>query len=110
MSKKHNQGQHRSFYFPIRWMLIIYDDFIYASIVAFALFLYRGHELSDLQILWHFLIGVSLITLSRFFWRVYSQIWRYGGVQSYIRLMFADTSALVTYAILNFIFDKTNSV
>ena len=109
MSKKHNQGQHRSFYFPIRWMLIIYDDFIYASIVAFALFLYRGHELSDLQILWHFLIGVSLITLSRFFWRVYSQIWRYGGVQSYIRLMFADTSALVTYAILNFIFDKTNS-
>ena len=109
MSKKHNQGQHRSFYFPIRWMLIIYDDIIYASIVAFALFLYRGHALTDLQILWHFLIGVSLITLSRFFWRVYSQIWRYGGVQSYIRLMFADTSALVTYAILNFIFDKTNS-
>ena len=109
MAKKHNQGQHRSFYFPIRWMLIIYDDIIYASIVAFALFLYRGHALTDLQILWHFLIGVSLITLSRFFWRVYSQIWRYGGVQSYIRLMFADTSALVTYAILNFIFDKTNS-
>ncbi len=83
-----------------RWLLIVYDVLIYAIVVAFALLLYQHHELSYLQILWHFLLGCGLTTLSRFFWKVYGQIWRYGGVQSYVRLMIADTCAAVLYYLL----------
>ena len=88
---------------PIRWMLIIYDILIYAVMILFAFFFYeisRGQTLTGeqwLQILWHFLLGVSCVVISRFFWRVYGQIWRYGGVQSYIRMMVADTCALFAY-------------
>ena len=86
--------------FKIRWTLIIYDTFIYASIIAFALLLYRKHDLEPLQVLWQFLLGWSLCIVSRFFWKVYNQIWRYGGVQSYVRLMLADTCAAVIYFIV----------
>ena len=91
---------------PIRWMLIIYDILIYAVMILFAFFFYeisRGQTVTGeqwLQILWQFLLGVSCVVISRFFWRVYGQIWRYGGVQSYIRLMIADSCALIVYWVL----------
>ena len=91
---------HRSLFKKVRLMLIIYDVLIYALVVFFALFLYRRHNLTDLQILYHFLLGVSLCVISRLLWRVYSQIWRYGGVQSYIRLMFADTCTFIVYYLI----------
>ncbi len=81
----------------VRWLLIIYDILIYAAVIAFALFFYRGHTLEDIQILYHFLFGMSACVVSRLAWRVYNQIWRYGGVQSYIRLMLADTCYFIIY-------------
>lgn len=82
---------------------MLYDILIYALIVVFALLLYNKATIEDIQILYHFLIGVSLFTLSRSLWRVYSQIWRYGGVQSYIRLLIADTCALIVYYLVQLI-------
>ena len=90
-------NKHKFSFFPIRWMLIPYDVFIFATVIVFALVLYQNHLLEPLQILWHFLIGSFCVTVSRFFWRVYGQIWRYGGVSSYIRIMIADTCALIVY-------------
>ena len=71
--------------------------------ILFAFFFYeisRGNTVTGeqwLQILWHFLLGVFCVVTARFFWRVYGQIWRYGGVQSYIRMMVADSCALIVY-------------
>ena len=90
-------------FLPIRWLLIVYDVLIYMVMILFTFFFYeltKGHLLSGeewLQLLLHFLIGVFCVVTARFFWRVYGQIWRYGGVQSYIRLMVADTCALPVY-------------
>ena len=108
--KQPKQTTHRKFsYFPIRWALVFYDYLIYLAVVIFALFLYYTKNLSDfaalngdkwLQILFHFLIGAFICSASRFFWKVYGQIWRYGGVQSYIRLMFADACYLLIYYLL----------
>ena len=99
---------HRS-YFPIRWMLIFYDILIYAVVVVFALVLLITNNFGDvsaltgekwLQILYHFVFGVVVTITARFFCRVYGQIWRYGGVQSYIRLMFADGVSLIIYYLI----------
>ena len=106
MSKtKHH---HRS-YFPIRWMLIFYDILIYAVVVIFSLVLLYTNNFGNtsaltgekwLQILYHFLFGMVVTIIARFFCRVYGQIWRYGGVQSYIRLMFADALSLLLYYLI----------
>ena len=85
--------------FPVRWMLIIYDILIFALVIVFALVLYRSHQLEWWQVLIHFAVGVFISVTSRFFWRVYGQIWRYGGVQSYLRLMLADACFFVIYYI-----------
>lgn len=86
--------------FKVRWMLILYDTLIYAVVIlaGYALYGYfKDGTVNWLMILYHFLLGGSFIILTRFFFRVYGQIWRYGGVQSYIRLLLADTIALIAY-------------
>ncbi len=96
-------NKHKFSFFPIRWMLIFYDLFVYVTVILFAFVIYRrpdiggGKQLEWIQVLYHFLIGSFCVVVSRFFWRVYGQIWRYGGVSSYIRLMIADTCALIVY-------------
>ena len=90
-------NKHKFSFFPIRWMLIPYDAFIFATVILFALVLYPQHGMGWVFVLHHFLLGLTCVLLSRFFWRVYGQIWRYGGVTSYIRVMFADSCALVIY-------------
>lgn len=88
--------------FRVRWMLIFYDLLIYVVVVLFSFVLYelfKGNTINWLQVLYHFLLGAGLVILSRFFFKVYAQIWRYGGVQSYIRLMIADAVALILYTI-----------
>ena len=81
-------------------MLIPYDVLIFATVILFALVLYPQHGMDWVAVLHHFLLGTTCVLLSRFFWRVYGQIWRYGGVSSYIRVMFADSCALIVYYLI----------
>ena len=96
-----NQPKRRHFsFFPIRWMLMFYDCVVFTSVIAFCLILYKPDYISWLDVLWHYLICGTCIIFSRFFWSVYGQIYRYGGVQAYIRVMFADTCAMIAYYLL----------
>ena len=99
-------NKHKFSFFPIRWMLIPYDLLVFGSVIIFALVLYPQHGIDWVGVLMHFIFGSFCVLLSRFFWRVYGQIWRYGGVQSYIRVMAADACALVGYYVIQrFTFD-----
>ena len=106
MNNMQKTKHHHRNYFAIRWLLVFYDTLICLLVVVFALVLFYSSNLSKLsnltgeiwlQILYHFLLCNTVVVLARFFWRVYGQIWRYGGVQCYIRLMLADTCALFVY-------------
>ena len=104
MSKTLKSKKHRYSLFPIRWLLVVYDVLIFATVVAFALIFFPrsgGRPLQDtqdaLEVLIHFDIAMPILILSRFFLRVYCQVWRYGGVGSYIRVMIADTITLFAY-------------
>ena len=90
----------------IRWALVLYDVILF---VPMYLILYNLPapilELEDpnlyaVYVLFHILLAVGCYTLSRFFWKVYNQIWRYGGVASYLRLVGADMCAFVAYYFL----------
>ena len=42
-------------------------------------------------------VGFLIVFLCRFFGRIYNQIWRYGGIQCYIRLLCTDMLGMVLY-------------
>ncbi len=86
-----------------RGLLVLYDALIFVVIGLLMLALPGSmRKFTGGEIALHF--GVSLILLLgiRFAMKVYKQIWRYGGVQCYIRLMISDGIVFLVYAALNY--------
>ena len=103
--------KHHFSYLPFRWLLLVYDFLFYTGVLWISYLLYKPDGeffLPPLQLLWHYLLGCGIVLFSRFLFKVYAQIWRYGGVQSYLRLILADTVALVVYHTLQSILSKIN--
>ena len=85
----------------VRWMLIGYDLIMYAVVAAILLLLYGGMDkLSTIGILQQVCLSVLCIFVARLIGKVYGQVWRYGGIQCYIRLLFTDSIAFVAYLCL----------
>ncbi|WP_200810419.1 polysaccharide biosynthesis protein [Anaerovibrio lipolyticus] len=59
---------------------------------------YQGAgRLDDYGIMLHIALAAIIIFGSRLMWNIYRQIWRYGGIQCYIRLLLADGLAMCLY-------------
>ena len=88
----------------IRWMLVMYDAIILIFVDFFLLWFYKGvGSLSPYGLMFHYILSFVSVFLFRFIWKIYSQIWRYGGIQCYIRLLTSDACAAVLYVVLNII-------
>ena len=88
----------------IKWALVVYDLIIYAFVCLLMFVLYRNETgLTVTETLIQILMAGIPVFVFRFIWDVYSQIWRYGGIQSYIRLIMADILAGLVYFVLRFI-------
>ena len=82
-------------------MLVLYDLMIYAVVTAGLLILYNGvDKLDTAGILQQVCLSVLCIFVARLIGKVYGQVWRYGGIQCYIRLLFTDSIAFVAYLCL----------
>lgn len=82
----------------IRWMLVGYDLVVYAVVVIILLVLYGGMDkLSPVGIFQQVGLSVLCIFAARLLGKIYGQVWRYGGIQCYIRLLFTDFIAFVAY-------------
>ena len=82
--KKHN----------IRWQLVSYDICVLLVVDLLLLVFYRSiEELSWVGILTHGVLSFACIFSARFLGNIYQQIWRYGGIQCYMRLLFVDGCA-----------------
>ena len=85
----------------IRWMLVVYDLLVYAVSAFLLLFLYGGNDsLTHKGLLQHLFLSLICIFGARFIWKIYTQVWRYGGIQGYIRLLMSDGCAFIAYFIL----------
>ncbi len=82
--------------------LIIFYDFIILAVVGIVFFVFCGKseqsELSDMLLLSFAYCGITF--LYRFFFKIYNQVWRYGDVRSYIRLLISDGFAYLTFFLL----------
>ncbi len=83
----------------IRWQLFFYDVFI-MIFVNLLLFDFSGSKLSVSGIVAQGTVGFAAVFLSRLLGSIYNQIWRYGGIQCYIRLIFTDSIGLVITLII----------
>lgn len=85
----------------IRWMLVLFDLMIYALVAILILVLYGGMDkLSSIGILQQVCLSVVCIFAIRLLGKIYGQVWRYGGIQCYIRLLFTDFIAFIVYLCL----------
>ena len=70
---------------------MLYDVFILMLVDLLLLGLYRlSSEQTPTDVFMHSLVFLVCIFGSRFIGGVYKRVWRYGGIQSYIRLLLVD--------------------
>ena len=87
--------------FRIRWRLVLYDLLILALVDLLLLVLYKAPPvLTGWEVIAHFISALICIFGARFIGGVYKRVWRYGGIQSYIRLLIVDGIAFwLTYIV-----------
>lgn len=87
--------------FRIRWRLVLYDILILALVDLLLLVLYKAPPvLTAWDVLAHSAVSLVCIFGARFIGGVYKRVWRYGGIQSYIRLLIVDGIAFwLTYLV-----------
>lgn len=87
--------------FHIRWKLFFYDVIIFAVTSVFLLVLYEGPvKLTQRGELQQMLLAFVCVFACRLVGKIYGQIWRYGGIQCYMRLVCTDCVAFLIYVIL----------
>lgn len=85
-------------FFAISFSLITYDVIIFIIAASLMLAFYQGAgALDDYGVMLHSVVAAVIIFGSRLMWNIYRQIWRYGGIQCYIRLLLADGIAMCLY-------------
>ena len=84
-----------------RWPLVVYDVIVYIIASILLLWIYGGNgDLTNTGSLQLSIIGFVCIFICRMIGNIYGQIWRYGGIQGYIRLIFSDALAFILLIIL----------
>lgn len=97
-------------FFNIRWTLVLYDLMLFVISAFLLVILYhRYQQLTATDIIVNCLIEGFSIILCRFLGNIYRQIWRYGGIECYIKLLLSDLVGGVLYLcasnILTFVID-----
>ena len=102
MLRKFGKGLYERFKnLTIRWGLILYDMAILAFVIFVMFVIYESSStLTPTGIAVQAALAGITSVLSRFCFKVYSQVWRYGGIQSYIRLIVSDAVAFLPYYLL----------
>jgi len=104
-SKVLNGTSEKAHRFNVRWLLVFYDICIYAVVSFLLLMVYEDVVVSTIgNSVMIAIIGLVAIFSMRFVFDIYRQIWRYGGIQSYIRLLICDACGFVLFLVLELIF------
>ncbi len=84
-----------------RWRLVFYDIILCIIVNIILLVFYKGgNKLELTDILMQSAVAMLSILSMRFAWRIYRQVWRYGGIQSYIRLLVSDACGLFLFYLI----------
>jgi FlaA1/EpsC-like NDP-sugar epimerase len=83
-------------------MLVLYDLIILLASDFILLVVYHGAgQLSRPDLAWHVVSFAFCVFAVRYLGTVYHQVWRYGGIQCFIKLILADFFAFLLYLLIN---------
>ena len=85
--------------FSLRKMLILYDILAFTLINVFLFVVYDPVSTKTFTI--QYAYSIFIILVCRIAGNIYKQIWRYGGIQCYIRLIVTDAIAFCISIVLN---------
>ena len=81
-----------------KWQLMAYDLAVFAAVCLLLLVAYTGgSRLTAGAVLARMAIAFVSVFACRLIGGIYRQIWRYGGIQCYIRLLMTDTIAFCMF-------------
>lgn len=83
----------------IKWTLFAYD-FVIILFVELLLLIFSGERVSYPSVVYHMGMTAACVFLFRFVGKIYGQVWRYGGIQCYMRLLLTDAVAFIVNYIL----------
>lgn len=90
--------------FNIKWALVLYDLVLFLVVDTAMYYIYADFlAVTNKDILINSVAAFVSIFLCRLFGKVYKQIWRYGGIQCYIRLVITDAAATVLYVAFEYL-------
>lgn len=85
----------------IKWRLVFYDMIILAAVDFLLLAVYQDEKSLTLASgIIQSVISFLCVFVGRYISGVYTQIWRYGGIQCYIRLLLSDAVSCVAAFVL----------
>ena len=93
--------------FNIKWTLVLYDMilFLIVDIGLFAIY-HKFLQFGWRDVIINSALAILSIFACRFFGNIYGQIWRYGGIQCYIKLAITDSVAFVLYLALEYTLNR----
>ena len=82
----------------VRWTLVLYD-FIIMAIAAFLVFwpMHGANRMTEKALYVNLVLFCICIFLARAIGQIYTQIWRYGGTRSYVRMIATEGAGFVVY-------------
>ena len=84
-----------------RWPLAAYDLLILLGLDLLVVIFYGGNKvLPWSSVLLHSVVSAVCVFAARYAGKIYQQIWRYGGIQCYIRLLVTDAFAFAAELVL----------
>ena len=90
-----------------KWQLMAYDLAVFAAVTVFLLVIYSGdYPLTVGPVMIQ--TGLALVSVfgCRMAGGIYRQIWRYGGIQCYIRLLMTDMVAFCLFCVVGRLLSK----
>ncbi|MDO4379029.1 MAG: nucleoside-diphosphate sugar epimerase/dehydratase [Erysipelotrichia bacterium] len=86
-----------------RRMLPLFDIITFAVIDIFSLFVYKTFMRMNLtDLILNSVLALGCVIFCRVIGTVYKQIWRFGGIQCYIRLIEADLTSFVLFIVIEY--------
>lgn len=89
--------------FNVRGTLIFYDIGTFLVVDFLLLVIYQTWiTYNALEVIVNSTIALSCVLVCRFSGKIYRQIWRFGGIQCYIRFLITDAAAFCLFVCLEF--------
>ena len=95
----------------VKLALIAYDVLLWLLMYYLLFNVYQSsHPVEGIDVLLHLLLSGVCIFAARTGLGIYRQIWRYGGIQSYIRLLVADLLGCALYVVVNLLLPARHTI